>query len=260
MSHLKEVQNSFSEYLGSESTNSSDPRLHDFVEEKFLHRLSVYKNNFTLNANETLAQVFPITEMILGRAHFLDCSSQYARSFVALSPRREDWPNAFSDFLMGTSELAQLPFLGDLAKFELELFHAARRPHQAGLSVADFVELASGDGESLATLRLIPSAGLLSSDYRIDQLYEVHMSGEIEELPHFQVVKQSCHLIIFQKRNIPLYASVSEAEFAVLNRLHKHDGWQESQMADFSDELLRQTLSQCLALEVLTAETSSPQG
>jgi hypothetical protein len=133
-------------------------------------RFAVYRNNVHHSLSRALAARFPVVEMIVGAQFF----SALARAFIAQHPPRDpvlqQWGGAFAEFLDGFAPVAQLPWLGDVARLE---FARGRACHAADAQPVPPEALATETPEHLR-LGLHPSAELFVSRHPAVSIWQAH--------------------------------------------------------------------------------------
>ncbi len=237
-----ELQNLFAEYLVSKSE-----RIADKIEDQYRNRLSIYKNNFLLNGEETLAQIFPVVRMLFGVSRFFEVSKNYVESLPATLPNREEWGDEFPAFLAESLAQRQIGYVFDLAQLELYLFQAVRARAARPMKLSDL------EGASAANphFDLIPGLALLKSEFPVDELYESHVSGRIHEVENFEVKPEPRRLVIFQKDGSAVYVAIENDTFEFIQFLRAH-GWNETELAKFGADNLIRHLRRCLDLGIIT--------
>lgn len=238
------LQKRFAEYLVSKSDHIGNE-----IEDRYRNRLSIYRNNFLLNGEETLAQTFPVVRMLLGARRFFELSKNYVESHLAASPDREAWGNEFPAFLAESLAEHQIEYLADLAQFELRLFQVARAKAAQSMRLSD---LESASAINLH-FNLIPGLALLKSEFRVDELYDAHVSGHINEIDKFEIRARRCCVVIFQKDGGGAYAALESDTFEFIQCLRTH-GWNETELAIFGADSLIRHLRRCLDLGIITRD------
>lgn len=156
--------------------------------------LQVYRNNFVLGLSEVLASSYPAVRAMVGEDFF----AAAARGFVLAEPLREGavmhYGEGFGDWLAGLPTTAELPWLGDLARFEWALERAALLPLEARRWPAE--RLAAVPPERWEQLVLQPAADILlfESSYPVLALWQMALHGgaTVTELaPCWLVLKKS---------------------------------------------------------------------
>lgn len=140
-------------------------------------RLRIYRNNFLIGLGEALKANFPVTMRLLGEDFF----AQAARAFVLQAPPARpclfEYGEGFAEFLETLPDLAALPYVAEMARFEFARIGAHHAPVEALLSDA---EIARVPPEALADLpiRLAAHVRLLDLRYPVAALWEAHQRAE----------------------------------------------------------------------------------
>lgn len=139
-------------------------------------RLKVYRNNIVGSLTDLIVDSFPVLEVLVGR-DFLEGA---ARSFILENPPAvgclNRYGDGFDEFLAGFAPVASLPYLPDVARFEIvmsEAYYAADGVALRGEELAAVVPDALGD----LVLGLMPSVELFESDYPVLAIKEFCENG-----------------------------------------------------------------------------------
>lgn len=243
MARELKIQTDFADYIVHESREIADA-----IEPRYLRRLSVYRNGFVLNGEETLSHIFPVTQMVLGQRRFFEYSSEYIKHCPASSPNRDNWGDEFPAFISQKAAEHKLDYIYDLSKFEIHLFEASRAKSVMPLLAQDLAFYLTGT----VRFELIPSVNLVESLFRIDDLYDIHVTGRINNIGSYRIEAQACYLIIFQKDGVSAYSAVKKDMFNFVSVL-KERGWGEDEMTAFNTKQLIEHLRHCLSLGVIAA-------
>lgn len=174
--NLAALQGAYRTYLLS---GQADALAGTVVEDAFDagERLRIYRNNFLIGLGEALKANFPVTLQMLGKDFF----NQAARAFILKSPPERpclfEYGAGFADYLDTLSELAQLPYVAEMARFEFARIAAYHAPVEKLLSEVEVARIAP---EALADLpiRLARHAQLLSQRFPIAALWQAHQAAE----------------------------------------------------------------------------------
>ncbi len=135
--------------------------------------LQVYRANGGALAERALAAAYPVLARLIGDESFAPLARHF---WLQQPPQRGDlaqWGAALADFLEAAPQLADEPFLGDVARIEWALHCAATAP-DALPDLPSFVLLTSGDPEQ-TTLSLSPGVALLASAYPVVSIVNAHL-------------------------------------------------------------------------------------
>ncbi len=140
-------------------------------------RFAVHRATTTFGLIGALATRYPVTEKLLG----VDTFADLARAFLAHDRPPTalllDWGEALPDFVETLDDLADWPFLADVARLEVAW---TRAHHAAEADPIDLAEVARLAPEELAGARIAlhPSAALLASPHPVASLWASQQDGE----------------------------------------------------------------------------------
>lgn len=135
--------------------------------------LQAYQANAGVLAERALQAAFPTLQQLLGEAAF----AALARAFWhAQPPQRGDiatWGDALPGFIAGDAQLADEPYLADVARLEWALHEAERAAD--GAAPRGLEHLATAD-PAMLRLQLQPRAALLVSPHPVLTIWQAHRS------------------------------------------------------------------------------------
>ena len=141
------------------------------------HRgLQAYRANAGALAERALMATYPVLAQLMGDESFAPLARYF---WQHVPPQRGDvaqWGAGLPDFLDAAPQLANEPFLGDVARVEWAL-HAAATAQDAVPDPASFTLLANGDPEQ-TTLSLSDGVTMLASAYPVVSIMHAHLLGE----------------------------------------------------------------------------------
>jgi len=134
-------------------------------------RFAVHRATSTLGTIAALATRHPVLERLLGTETF----ATLARAFLAVDRPRSalllGWGDGLPDFVAAHPDLADWPWLADVARLEVAWIRAH---HAADATPLGLTDLARLDAESLAACRIVlhPSLETLASPWPVATLWE----------------------------------------------------------------------------------------
>ena len=137
--------------------------------------LQAYRANAGALAQRALSAAYPVLTELMGDESFAPLARYF---WQHAPPQRGDvaqWGAALPDFLEGAPQLANEPFLGDIARVEWAL-HAAATAQDAVTDAASFALLASTD-PAQTTLSLSDGATTMASAYPVVSIIHAHLHG-----------------------------------------------------------------------------------
>ncbi|MCU0927337.1 MAG: putative DNA-binding domain-containing protein, partial [Hydrogenophaga sp.] len=189
--------------------------------------LAAYQANGHAMAERSLLSAYPVVAALIGDDNF----ALLARDLWHHSPpQRGDlaqWGDALPGFLRHNAQLADVPYLSDVARAEWALFSAAGAA-DAEPDPASFARLAQEAPEGLA-LTLAPGTAIIDSPYPVASLIAAHT----EESPSLEAAAQRLrdgqgeHALVWRQGLRPRLQRIEPAA-AVLVALLKGDDLPQS--------------------------------
>jgi len=141
-------------------------------------RFSVYRNNVLSGLIRALAQMFPVTERLVGTKFFVAMAHSFVLGNKPASPLLMDYGGHFPDFVATFAPAASLPYLADVARIEAARIGAHHAADAAPLLPTDLAGFAS---HALPGLNLVPhpSARLLRSRFPAGSIWAAHQEAEV---------------------------------------------------------------------------------
>jgi hypothetical protein len=142
---------------------------------RFERGLEAYRANAFALAERALGAAFPTVQQLLGEESF----GALARAFWhARPPERGDvgeWGEGLADFIDADGQLADTPYVADVARLEWAL-HAVERAADVDAAPSGVEKLADGDPAALRLL-LRPGCALVVSRHPIVTILRAHRSA-----------------------------------------------------------------------------------
>ncbi len=161
MRSLREVQADFARALRAPAPQGSAAGL------------AVYRANVEGNLAGALAGAYPIVRKIVGEGFFRSLCGAYAARNPSASGDLNRFGNRFAPFLAAYEEVADLPYLPDVARMEWQahLAYYARDPDEFDLGVLAAVP---AERHALLRPRLAAPCALISSSWPLGRIWAVH--------------------------------------------------------------------------------------
>ena len=161
---------------GSLAAWDAQARLPSLVLEPSARGLAAYRANGHALAERALAAAYPVVAAMVGP----DCLNALARTLWHGHPSRHGdvarWGGDLPALLELEAQLADFPYLADLARVEWALHLAAGAPDDSA-EPASFALLTQQDPGAL-TLRLAPGTAVIRSAWPVASLVNAHLRGE----------------------------------------------------------------------------------
>lgn len=195
--------------------------------------LAVYRRNLQATARRALAISFPTVLQLIGNDFFNYSCHQL---LICSPPNTGDWGmwgNDFSELLSRLPELADYPFLSDIAKLDFLQHHSMRAKNQ-NVDMDSLQLLATVELDNLYCV-LAQSCFALTSTYPIIELWQAHQEGKstidgagiVLSKQYLEQIKIKLadanfiqHILIFRPEYKAHVEEISDAESFWLNKLN----------------------------------------
>ena len=137
--------------------------------------LEAYRSNGFALAERALAASYPVIEQLLGVENFAPMARHFWRQGPPVRGDITCWGSELPNFLQTASQLADEPFLADVARAEWAMHMSAHA--QDFMSDIESFKLIASLGPENCTLTLGAGAFVLSSDYPVASIINSHLTG-----------------------------------------------------------------------------------
>jgi Putative DNA-binding domain len=181
--------------------------------------LQVYQANRAVLAERTLASTYPVIAQLIGAESFEPLARHFWQQHP---PQRGDmgqWGEHLADFLEAAPQLADEPFLGDVARLEWAL-HCAAGAQDVVLDAPSFALLSDDAPVSLA---FSPGTCILLSAYPVVSLINAHLSNQptLDEAADLLRQGQGELALVWRHGYKPMVRELDPAEYRFINALQK---------------------------------------
>jgi hypothetical protein len=138
-------------------------------------RYAVYRNNVTVGLIRALEANFPVVRRLLGEQYFAGFARDFAQKHPPQSPLMFQYGANFPAALKNDDDLANYPYLGDVAELEIlwrESYHAADVTPLA----ADVLASVNPDALFSSCFVTHPAARLMQSRFAIHDIFTANTS------------------------------------------------------------------------------------
>lgn len=205
--------------MGDRDDNSLWPHL-KLAHAALAHRgLQAYQANGLALAERALAAAYPVLAQLIGDESFAPLARHFWRHHPPDHGDMACWGNELAAFIEAAPQLADEPYLGDVARLEWALHQAATAadvqpdPHSfALLSAADPAEV---------TLTLGAGVFLQASAYPVASIVNAHLLGEPALADAAALLRAGAaeHALVWRQGFKPRVRAVTAAEHALLSAL-----------------------------------------
>jgi hypothetical protein len=166
-------------------------------------RYAVYRNNVTVSLIRAMESNFPVVRRLLGEQYFAGLAREFVQKHPPQSPLMFQYGAAFSEYLKAEEDLADYPYLSDVAKLEQQLrlsYHEADAP---SLSPAFLTEL-SEDALMQSGFTPHPAMAVVESDFAIHAIYLANQANAAEAVE--DVSKAEAVMIVRPVHDVALHS------------------------------------------------------
>lgn len=160
-------------------------------------RFAVHRATATLGSIAALATRHPVLERLLGAETFADLARAFLRVDRPRTALLLGWGAALPDFVAAHPDLAEWPWLADVARLEVAWNEAHHAAEAAPIGLGD---LAAVDPAMLAESRVVlhPSLRLLASPWPVATIWDAN--GEVDTVEavgeHLMIVRPSADVVV----------------------------------------------------------------
>lgn len=215
---LKDYQQLFSQAALEGDQSESYPRLLETLTPGGTltgpDAIGVYANGVTVRLTEALGETFEAVWWVCGDEDFFALTKHFIQAQPSTTYNLSKYGKEFPEFLDEVSPFPDLPFLGDLARYEWlfkELFHTGQHESVSPDSIQSLTE------DATIRFRFGHAVRLFASRYAIYDLWKLRGTAHEGEPPAEWDHPQ--FLLLYKKDRQIYINEVGEAEFSVLNAL-----------------------------------------
>ena len=181
--------------------------------------MSVYQANAAVLAERTLSSTFPVLAQLIGNESFDPLARHFWRQHPPLRGDMGQWGELLAAFVDAAPQLADEPYLGDVARIEWAL-HCAGGAPDAVLDAASF-SLLSDDSSEPVSLAISPGAYTLASKYPVASIVNAHSGGATTLGSAAELLRSGVgeHALVWRQGFKPRVRTSSAAEHALVNGL-----------------------------------------
>ncbi|MGE0525585.1 MAG: putative DNA-binding domain-containing protein [Bdellovibrionales bacterium] len=176
--------------------------------------LEIYSRGYLARLTEAIGETFEATWWVLGDDDFFLLCSDYIKSAPSNFYDLSDYGNGFPEFLAKQKQSVEIPFLVDLARFEMgfkEIFHKGNISAQA----TDWTH-STGNGDSFR-LKISPSALLMESRFPVYTIWGSRAES-VESLTSVDL-SQAEHILMYKQKSQVFVRLLESDEFALMSAL-----------------------------------------
>lgn len=153
--------------------------------------LRVHRNTILAGLTNSLRLTYPTVAWLTGEDFFTQAALEFSSKYPPRSACLLDYGGGFAEFLEDYAPARALPYLADVARFDLVIERCAHAGSVApGLLALDRDAAIELDG-SLVTLTV---------EYPVDRLRDTHDNGDTDCLEHMDMSPRARHFAVWQSK------------------------------------------------------------
>jgi len=207
---------------GSAEAGAAEECLPVFLDTRHIQTargLAAYQANGHAMAERSLLCAYPVVAALIGGDNFALLARDYWHHSPPLRGDLAQWGDTLPGFLRHNAQLADAPYLHDVARAEWALFCAAGAA-DASHDPGSFARLAQEAPEGLA-LTLSPGTAVINSDYPVVSLIEAHRDEppRLDEAARRLRNGQGEHALIWRQGLHPRLQGIDRSASALVQAL-----------------------------------------
>jgi uncharacterized protein (UPF0276 family) len=180
------------------------------------HRFGLYRGNLTATWDKTLSAAYPVLRRLVGEEFFSALSRAYGMADPSDNADLNHFGASLAQFLDGFEQVADYPYLPDMARLEWALHRAHYAGDASGVDAGALAALTPAQLEA-AHFTLHPACVLLASEWATVALWQAHQPGSAQDFPE-QMRTDSFGLVV-RPRWKPQAVALSRSAHAALSTL-----------------------------------------
>ncbi|EED35930.1 conserved hypothetical protein [Luminiphilus syltensis NOR5-1B] len=195
--------------------NRSDPSV----------RVDVYRNTVLSSLIEVLLATFPVTAAIVGTDFFRAMAGEFVAVSPPTGPVMAEYGRRFPHFIRDFEPASGLPYLGDMADFEMARLTVMNACDANGMEARVFHELLADPDRLLEiSIEFIPASRLIRSKFALLSLWQAHQHDSVQNISLAGIdLAQGENALIARSEWTVTALPLSEAGAALCHRLMEGD-------------------------------------
>ncbi len=217
MSALLELQRSFAaSLLAGDDAAIAQHILHDDF--SVFERLRIYRNTCRSTLIETLRMTYPAVERLVGQEFFDAVAGRFVERYPARSGCLNEYGEQFADFLVHRPEIASVPYVPDVGRFEWALSVAASA---ADVAILDARVLAEVEPKHHVHVRFQPHSSVVCLElrYPADRIADAVMSGDEAAMREVDLSSGPVRLVVHRGRDGLVTQRLDADQYEFVSRL-----------------------------------------
>ena len=204
--------------------------------------LQIHRNNFVISVTESLKAVYNCTLQLVGDEFF----ESVARHYILHNPPIENnirvYGEGFPEYLMTLTQLADMPYIAEMAKFESLYEHAQNLPIQQGTFDPQALQQVATDDFAELQFLIRSDCIVFSSSQNIYLLFNMIKSNDVKEAD----LNHQCYLLLQKLPDFNISViELSEPQWQLIKQLQQKvtlESLQPSNLQEHLSDLLTANL------------------
>ena len=209
--------------------------------------LQIHRNNFVISVTESLKAVYNCTLQLVGEEFF----ESVARHYLLNNPPAENnirvYGEGFPEYLSTLPQLAEMPYIAEMAKFESLYEHSQNLPIQQGVFDPQALQQVAAD--DFAELQFLVRSDCLvfDSTQNIYLLFNMIKNNDVKEAD----LNHECYLLLQKHSDFSISVmELSEAQWQLIKQLQ-----QKVTLENLQPSSLQEQLSDLLTANLISGFT-----
>ena len=184
-------------------------------------RLQIYRNNIRFTLTESLQNIYPITQAIVGKEFFEYAAREYIKRHQPTTGDLREYGDQFTSFVSAMKETQQIAYLASIAQIDWAC-HLAFHAKSAPTASIDSLNNISPEDYHRIKITLHPTAHSIASQFAIFDIWQYALSSSLDsadeiESPNITSEKQAV-LVCRSKTRVEVM-SISHAVHRLISYL-----------------------------------------
>ena len=209
--------------------------------------LQIHRNNFVISVTETLKAIYNCTLQLVGEEFFESVARQYLLNNPPIENNIRIYGEGFSEYLSTLPQLVEMPYIAEMAKFELLYEHSQNLPLQQGaFDSQDLQKVATDDFAQLQFL-IRSDCIVFNSPQNIYLLFNMIKNNDVKEAD----LNQECYLLLQKHPDFSISVmELAEPQWQLIQQLQ-----QETTLENLQPSSLQEQLSYLLTENLISGFT-----
>lgn len=179
--NLQKIQQAYSQAIYQADTDALESLIHGSTDFTTRKRVDIYRNNTLGTLKQTLADTYPVCEMLVGTRYFKQLSTAHVRQYPSIDRNLDHYGSEFSQTLQQLiqqrEELKALAYLADIAQLEWLLHQSYYAPNRRPFDFEQFSTL-NEEQQTQIVFKLADDIRLMESPHSVYDIWISHQNPD----------------------------------------------------------------------------------